>query len=45
MVVTTSLLAIQIPYVKRLPAIFGVVFFVFFGFIDGKRRQISTVMH
>ncbi|KAG8743230.1 hypothetical protein FRC10_000231 [Ceratobasidium sp. 414] len=35
MIVTTSLLAIQIPFVKRLPAIFGVAFFVFFGFIDG----------
>ncbi|KAG8720565.1 hypothetical protein FRC08_018842 [Ceratobasidium sp. 394] len=35
MIVTTSLLAIQIPFVKRLPAILGVAFFVFFGFIDG----------
>ncbi|KAF8604432.1 potassium transporter [Ceratobasidium sp. AG-I] len=35
MIVTTSLLAIQIPYVKHLPGVFGVAFFVFFGFIDG----------
>ncbi|KAG9102566.1 hypothetical protein FRC06_001760 [Ceratobasidium sp. 370] len=34
MIVTTSLLAFQIPLVKRLPAILGVAFFVFFGFID-----------
>jgi KUP system potassium uptake protein len=36
MIVTTSLLAIQIPYVKRLPAVLGFAFFIFFGFIDGK---------
>ncbi|KAG8750690.1 hypothetical protein FRC12_012763 [Ceratobasidium sp. 428] len=35
MIVTTSLLAIQIAFVKRLPAILGVAFFIFFGFIDG----------
>lgn len=35
MIVTTSLIAFQIPYVKQLPWLLGVTFFIFFGFLDG----------
>ncbi|KZO92922.1 potassium transporter [Calocera viscosa TUFC12733] len=35
MLVTSSLIAVQIPMVKRLPWILGVLFFLFFGFFDG----------
>lgn len=36
MIVTTSLIALQIPLVKHKPVVLGVAFFLFFGFIDGK---------
>ncbi|CUA70967.1 High affinity potassium transporter [Schwanniomyces occidentalis] [Rhizoctonia solani] len=35
MFVTTTLIAVQIPLVKRKSATLGVAFFLFFGFIDG----------
>ncbi|CAE6459525.1 hypothetical protein ACGC1H_004059 [Rhizoctonia solani] len=35
MFVTTTLIAIQIPFVKHKPAALGVAFLLFFGFIDG----------
>ncbi|EJU00469.1 potassium transporter [Dacryopinax primogenitus] len=35
MIVTSSLIAVQIPMVKRLPWILGVIFLLFFGFFDG----------
>ncbi|CAE6535257.1 unnamed protein product [Rhizoctonia solani] len=35
MFVTTTLIAIQIPFVKRKPAALGAAFLLFFGFIDG----------
>jgi len=35
MLVTSSLIAIQIPLVKRLPWVLGLAFFLFFGFFDG----------
>ncbi|KAG8798547.1 hypothetical protein FRC16_007060 [Serendipita sp. 398] len=35
MFVTTTLIAIQIPYVKHLPWIVAVAWFLFFGFLDG----------
>lgn len=35
MFVTTTLIAIQIPYVKHLPWVVGVAWFLLFGFIDG----------
>jgi hypothetical protein len=36
MFTTTALISLQIRYVKHLPYIFGVFFFLFFGFLDGK---------
>lgn len=35
MFVTTTLIAIQIPYVKHLPWILAVAWLLSFGFIDG----------
>ncbi len=35
MIVTTSLIALSIPFVKHLSFLFGIAFFLFFGFIDG----------
>ncbi len=35
LVVTTTLIAISIPFVKHLPYILGLAFFIFFGFLDG----------
>lgn len=35
MFVTTTLIAIQIPYVKHLPWVVGVAWLLSFGFIDG----------
>ncbi|PVG00638.1 potassium transporter [Serendipita vermifera] len=35
MFVTTTLITIQIPYVKRKPWILAIVWFIFFGFFDG----------
>lgn len=35
MISTATLIAIQIRYVKRLPIIVALAFFVFYGFIDG----------
>ncbi|KZT56800.1 potassium transporter [Calocera cornea HHB12733] len=34
-IVTSSLVAVQIPLVKRLPWVLGLAFFIFFGFFDG----------
>jgi hypothetical protein len=36
MIVTTSLVALQMHYVKGLPVIAGIAFFIFFTFIDGE---------
>lgn len=33
--VTTTLIAISIPFVKHLPYVLGLAFFIFFGFLDG----------
>ncbi|KAF8737866.1 potassium transporter, partial [Rhizoctonia solani] len=35
MFITTTLITLQIPLVKRSPVVFGVAFLLFFGFIDG----------
>jgi KUP system potassium uptake protein len=35
MFVTTTLITLQIPYVKRKPWLLALVWFVFFGFFDG----------
>ncbi|PPR03507.1 hypothetical protein CVT24_006995 [Panaeolus cyanescens] len=35
LMVTTILISFQIRYVKKLPIILGVLFFLFFGFLDG----------
>jgi KUP system potassium uptake protein len=35
MFTTSVLIALQIRYVKHLPWIFGILFFSFFGFLDG----------
>ena len=35
MLTTTLLIALQFTYVKGLPALLGVAFFVVFGFFDG----------
>jgi KUP system potassium uptake protein len=36
MFTTTVLISLQIRYVKHLPYIFGILFLLFFGFLDGK---------
>jgi len=36
MFTTTVLISLQIRYVKQLPYILGIAFFLFFGFLDGK---------
>ena len=36
MITTTVLIAIQFKYVKDLPAWTGLIFFLVFGFFDGK---------
>ena len=36
MFTTTVLISLQIRYVKQLPYILGVLFLLFFGFLDGK---------
>ena len=33
---TTTLLAVQMVYVKQLPVVIAVGFFLIFGFLDGK---------
>lgn len=33
--VTTTLISVSIPFVKHLPYILGLAFFLFFGFLDG----------
>jgi KUP system potassium uptake protein len=35
MFVTTTLIAIQIPYVKHLPWFLAIAWLLFFGFLDG----------
>jgi len=35
MISTTSLIAVQMFYVKHWPALVAVAFFLFYGFIDG----------
>lgn len=35
LIVTTTLIAVAIPFVKHLPYIFGLTFLLFFGFLDG----------
>ncbi|KAG8832168.1 hypothetical protein FRC17_001875, partial [Serendipita sp. 399] len=35
MIVTTTLITIQIPYVKHLPWVVAIAWFLFFGFLDG----------
>ena len=35
MLTTTLLIALQFKYVKGLPAILGIAFFLVFGFFDG----------
>jgi KUP system potassium uptake protein len=35
MFTTTVLIALQMRYVKHLPWIIGILFFLFFGFLDG----------
>lgn len=37
MITTTFLIALQFKYVKGLPALLGVAFFLFFGFFDGEK--------
>lgn len=36
MITTTCLIAVQCRYVKGLPVIAGIAFFLTFGFFDGK---------
>ncbi len=36
MFTTTTLIALQIPIIKRLSPFLGVAFFLFFGFLDGE---------
>ena len=36
MFTTSVLISLQIRYVKQLPYILGIAFFLFFGFLDGK---------
>lgn len=35
MIVTTTLIAVQIFAIKQLPLIVAIAFFLFFGFLDG----------
>jgi len=35
MFTTTVLIAVQMRFVKHLPYVFGISFFLFFGFLDG----------
>lgn len=35
MFITTTLLAMQIPLIKKLPWVLGIAFFLIFGFLDG----------
>ena len=41
MFTTSGLIALQIRYVKHLPWIIGILFFLFFGFIDGNWVTIT----
>ena len=41
MITTTVLIAVQFKYVKGLPAWFGLLFFLTFGFFDGKAKICS----
>jgi KUP system potassium uptake protein len=38
---TTVLVSLQIRYVKHLPWIIGILFFTFFGFLDGNWLTIA----
>src|SRR6266540_845900 len=40
MFTTSVMLAIQMRYVKKLPIIFGIVYFIIFGFFDGEYVSI-----
>lgn len=39
---TTTLIAVQMVYVKHWPIIIAVAFFLFYGFIDGALHQTSS---
>jgi KUP system potassium uptake protein len=41
MFTTSVLISLQIRYVKHLPWIIGILFFLFFGFIDGNWVTIT----
>ena len=43
MFTTTVLIAMQIRYVKHLPLIVSILFFLCFGFFDGEQR-VATVL-
>lgn len=40
---TSTLIAVQMFYVKHWPAIAAIAFFLFYGFVDGMFRQ--TLLH
>jgi KUP system potassium uptake protein len=42
MFTTTVLISLQIRYVKHLPHIFGVLFLLCFGFLDGDSVTITS---
>jgi KUP system potassium uptake protein len=44
MFTTTVLISLQIRYVKHLPWIIGILFFLFFGFIDGNWVTITFLL-
>lgn len=35
LIITTTMLAISVVHLKHLPVLAGIVFFLFFGFLDG----------
>lgn len=43
MFTTTTLIALQMKFVKRWPTIVPIVFFVVFGFFDGALRNLLSL--
>ena len=44
MFTTSVLISLQIRYVKHLPWIFGILFLLFFGFLDGNWYQSPSAL-
>ena len=44
MITTTVLIALQFKYVKGLSGWYGLLFFLFFGFFDGKVVVFSPIL-